>query len=252
MDQLSLASTPTVQRTTTTTTSKVRRSHTSAFVASAEPTTAPTRDAPAASAPAWVTVANFMAHHHSHGECLAHPSGQGCDCEMVQLPTLGQDAAWKVMAQRFKAVHDKDTCWNQRRALPAPPSTSANEPPQRRQRPVPTAPGALRTPRPPRPSPTNRPPAPTPHSIPRRATLSPAASSCPSRRRRRTSGASAGTRASRSLGKRRESLRGALGLPRSRRRPISRRSSTRASPRRSRCKPWGTTAARAPSATMSG
>jgi len=130
MDQLSLAGTPTVQRNTTTTTSKVRRSRVSVIVSGADTTTAPTRGAPIASAPAWVTGANFMAHRHSHGECLAHPSGRGCDCEMVQLPSMDQSAAWKVMAQRFKAVHVQH-------GLLAPPFTGANAPLHRRDRSVP-------------------------------------------------------------------------------------------------------------------
>ena len=47
---------------------------------------------------------NFQAQYHRHGECLAHPSGWGCDCEKVQLPTMESSAAWDVMGNRFKAV----------------------------------------------------------------------------------------------------------------------------------------------------
>ena len=151
MDQLSLAGTPTATVQRNTTTSKLQRSRrvsfsdrTSIITAPAQRVsfaehasivTTPARGAPLASPPATfvaVTDANFKPHHPSHGECLAHPSGC-CDCEIVQLPTMSQNAAWKVMAQRFKAVHDNDfkvvhdnvACWNQRHALLAPPSTSS-------------------------------------------------------------------------------------------------------------------------------
>jgi hypothetical protein len=72
-----------------------------------------------------VTHFNFQAHYHHHGECLAHPSGWGCDCEKVQLPTMEPDAAWQVMAKRFQAVHSPAVC--------APPSAGANAPIDRRQ-----------------------------------------------------------------------------------------------------------------------
>ena len=109
IDQLSLASTPTVQRSTNTFT-KIRRERSVSVVvsgaATTTTTTAPDRGAPIAPPPAAyvaVTDANFKAHRHQHGDCLAHPSG--CDCEKVQRPTMGQDEAWQVMSMRFKAVH---------------------------------------------------------------------------------------------------------------------------------------------------
>ncbi|KAJ1487607.1 hypothetical protein T484DRAFT_1888840 [Baffinella frigidus] len=52
-----------------------------------------------------VTDANFKAHRHRDGQCLAHPSVRGCACEKVQQATLGQTEAWQVMALRFKVVH---------------------------------------------------------------------------------------------------------------------------------------------------
>ncbi|KAJ1484842.1 hypothetical protein T484DRAFT_1795661, partial [Baffinella frigidus] len=73
IDELSLAGTPTVQRNTNV-----------------------------------VTDANFKAHRHRRGGCLAHPSG--CDCEKVQRPTMGQNEAWQVMSLRFKAVHTPTLC----------------------------------------------------------------------------------------------------------------------------------------------
>ena len=106
MDQLSMASTPTVQRSTNSF-SKIRRERSvSVIVSGAATTTAPDRGAPIAPPPAAyvaVTDANFKAHRHRHGDCLAHPSG--CSCEKVQRPIMGQDEAWQVMSMRFKAVH---------------------------------------------------------------------------------------------------------------------------------------------------
>ncbi|KAJ1482219.1 hypothetical protein T484DRAFT_3636491 [Baffinella frigidus] len=55
-----------------------------------------------------VTDANFKAHPHLLGECLAHP--WGCDCEKVQQPTVGQKEAWQAMALRYKAVHGPALC----------------------------------------------------------------------------------------------------------------------------------------------
>ena len=116
MDQLSMASTPTVQRSTNNTFSKI---------------TAPDRGAPIAPPPATyvaVTDGNFKAHRHRHGDCLAHPS-VSCGCEKVQPPTMGPNEAWQVMSMRFKAVHRvPDTCWNQLLALLDPLSTGADAP----------------------------------------------------------------------------------------------------------------------------
>jgi hypothetical protein len=89
-------------------------------------TTAPAHNAPIASpAAAYVVVtdANFQAHGHRHGECLAHP--WGCDCEKVQRPTMGQNAAWQVMATRYKAVHGPAV-------YASFPATGANAPLERR------------------------------------------------------------------------------------------------------------------------
>ncbi|KAJ1488386.1 hypothetical protein T484DRAFT_3627391 [Baffinella frigidus] len=67
-----------------------------------------------------VTDAHFTAHRHRRGECLLH-SGP-CDCEAVQLPSLSQDAAWKVMAARFKAVMAPDDFTDDHDLLLAPSS----------------------------------------------------------------------------------------------------------------------------------
>ncbi|KAJ1482221.1 hypothetical protein T484DRAFT_1804722, partial [Baffinella frigidus] len=72
-----------------------------------------------------VTDANFKAHRHRRGECLAHPLG--CDCETVQLPTLHQNDAWQVMSLRYKSVYDP-LAVHKRPALLAPLSTGANAP----------------------------------------------------------------------------------------------------------------------------
>ena len=135
VDQLTMASTPTVQRNSNTTSKFRRERSVSGIVSGATtPTTAPDRRASIGSLPAAyvaVTDANFKAHHHRHGSCLAHPSG--CDCEKVQRPTMGQNEAWQVMSMRFKAVHrDPDACWDQRLALLDPLSTGADAPIQRR------------------------------------------------------------------------------------------------------------------------
>ena len=79
--------------------------------------------APLAAAYVVVTDANFQAQGHRHGECLAHP--WGCDCEKVQRPTMGQHAAWQVMATRYKAVHGPAVC-------AFSPATGANAPLERR------------------------------------------------------------------------------------------------------------------------
>jgi hypothetical protein len=50
-----------------------------------------------------VTDANFKARHHLFGDCLAHP--WGCDCEKFHRPTMGQNEALQLLALRFKAVH---------------------------------------------------------------------------------------------------------------------------------------------------
>ncbi|KAJ1493606.1 hypothetical protein T484DRAFT_1928937 [Baffinella frigidus] len=42
---------------------------------------------------------------HLEGECLLHPVGN-CTCEAVQTPSLHQNEAWGVMAQRFKAMRE--------------------------------------------------------------------------------------------------------------------------------------------------
>ena len=49
---------------------------------------------------------------------------EGCDCEAVQRPTMGQNAAWSVLAQRYKAVHTH----GQRPPLFDPLSTGENAP----------------------------------------------------------------------------------------------------------------------------
>ena len=70
-----------------------------------------------------VTGANFKARRHLRNECLAHP--WGCDCEKVQLPTMGQNEAWQVMAIRYKAVQRYALCETQS-TLFAPISNGAN------------------------------------------------------------------------------------------------------------------------------
>ncbi|KAJ1484835.1 hypothetical protein T484DRAFT_1795640 [Baffinella frigidus] len=153
--ELSLASTPTAQRNTTAT-SKIRRAlSNSSIVSGAGTTTAPTPFAPIASPTAAytyvfpddpktlnpnpqthcvfpddaddvvVTDANFKAHHHRHGECLAHPSG--CECEKVQRPTLGHSEAWKLLARRFKAAHGRS-------CTPSSSGTNAENAPLERHR----------------------------------------------------------------------------------------------------------------------
>jgi len=89
-------------------------------------TAAPAHNAPTTSpAAAYVVVtdANFQTQGHGHGECLAHP--WGCDCEKVQRPTMGQHAAWQVMATRYKAVHGPAVCASSS-------ATGANAPLERR------------------------------------------------------------------------------------------------------------------------
>ena len=73
-----------------------------------------------------VTHFNFQAHYHRRGDCLAHPSGWGCECERVQQPTIDSGAAWQVLANRFKAVYPPA-------ASPPSPSAGANAPLHRQQ-----------------------------------------------------------------------------------------------------------------------
>ena len=142
MDQLSLAGTPTVQRTTTTS-SKVRRSRVSS-ANHASIITVPARGTPIASPPAdYVAVADTTF--------------------MAQLPTMGPNAALQIMAQLLMPAHDNGACSNQRQALLAPASTSANASLQRRDRsiPIPHRARSAETASPTAPLP-HRPPAPPP------------------------------------------------------------------------------------------
>ena len=140
---ISLACTPTAQRTTNTV-SEIRRARSnSVIVSSACSTTSPSRGAPIVSPSAActsmfsddsddvvVTDANFKARRHLQGECLAHP--WGCDCEKVQRPTMGQNAAWQVMATRFKSVYSP-AVGHQPPALGAPSPAGANAKLERRE-----------------------------------------------------------------------------------------------------------------------
>ena len=93
-----------------------------------------------------VTHYNFRAHSHRPGECLAHPSGRGCDCETVQMPTMDAAAAWQVLAKRFQVVHppavlqqgdsyseEEPEISLTRLHVCAPPSAGANAPLDRQQ-----------------------------------------------------------------------------------------------------------------------
>lgn len=77
------------------------------------------------STPHDLTHDDVQAHSQRHGECLAHPSGWGCDCEKVQLPAMDSTAAWLVMAMRFKVAHSPAICTS--------PSAGAKIPFDRRQ-----------------------------------------------------------------------------------------------------------------------